>query len=126
MLVKIGEGGCRGQDWNRKGCPKLIGRVTLDACAKECRKSNYCTAFHVLKFDSQDGTHECLIFGHVNIIAVKSLGGECYTLVDTSKVEDEEEEEENQIGKQKYMYNLFWEKVCLRFRTGTQQAGQKI
>lgn len=101
MLVKIGEGGCRGQDWNRKGCPKLIGRVTLDACAKECRKSNYCTAFHVLKFDSQDGTHECLIFGHVNIIAVKSLGGECYTLVDTFKVEDEEEEEENQIGKQK-------------------------
>ena len=106
MLFKIGEGGCRGQDWNRKGCPKLIGRVTLDACAKECRKSNYCTAFHVLKFDSQDGTHECLIFGHDNVIAVKSLGGECYTFVDTFKVQEDEdlEEEENQIGKRKKIH----------------------
>ena len=98
MLVKIGEGGCRGQDWNRKGCPKLIGRVTLDACAKECRKSSYCTAFHVLKFDSKDGTHECLIFGHDNVIPVKSLGGQCYTFKDASEVEDEHEEEIS-IGK---------------------------
>ena len=99
MLFKIGEGGCRGQDWNRKGCPKLIGRVTLDACAKECRKSSYCTAFHVLKFDSKDGTHECLIFGHDNVIPVKSLGGQCYTFKDASEVEDEHAEEEISIGK---------------------------
>ena len=82
----------------KKGCPKLIGRVTLDACAKECRKSSYCTAFHVLKFDSKDGTHECLIFGHDNVIPVKSLGGQCYTFKDASEVEDEHEEEIS-IGK---------------------------
>ena len=92
-LFKIGEGGCRGQEWNKKGCPKLVGRVSLDVCAKECRKSSYCTAFHVLKFDAKDGTYECLMFGHDNVIAVKNLGGTCYTFKDASETDDGPEDD---------------------------------
>jgi hypothetical protein len=79
-LVKIGDGGCRGEQWNKKGCPKFVGRVTLEACAKECRNNTYCTAFHVLKFVKADQTYECLMFGHKNVVAIPALGGTCYTL----------------------------------------------
>ena len=89
QLVKIGDGGCRGLDWNKAGCPKFVGRVNLQECAKECRRTTYCTAFHVLKHDKKDDTHECFIFGHKEVIAVKQLGGTCYTL--KAKEEDEEE-----------------------------------
>ena len=91
--MKIGDGGCRGTDWNKKGCPKFVGRVDLDACAKECRKHSYCTAFHILKHDPNDNTHECFLFAHKDVAAVKALGGACYTFE-----EKEEPEEEIKIG----------------------------
>ena len=92
-MYKIGDGGCRGSDWNRKGCPKLLGRFTLDDCASECAKVNYCTAFHVLKFDTKDGKYDCLLFAHKDVIAVKNLGGACYTFKGQNQEETEEEED---------------------------------
>ena len=93
-MVKIGDGGCRGTAWNKKGCPKFVGRVTLEKCAAECRKHPYCTSFHVLKPDEKDQTHECFLFGHKEVTAVKSLGGACYILQGK-----EEEEEDVKLGK---------------------------
>ena len=84
-------------DWNKKGCPKFVGRVNLDTCAKECGKHSYCSAFHVLKHDTKDDTYECFLFGHKEVVAVKSLGGVCYALKSLQDVP--EEEEENKIGK---------------------------
>ena len=40
-LTKLGDGGCRGHDWDRKGCPKFLGRKTLTECAWECRRSEF-------------------------------------------------------------------------------------
>merc|ERR1712129_491765 len=67
LLLKIGDGGCRGTDWSKKGCPKFIGRVKPGLCAKECRKHSYCTAFHILKHDPRDKTYECFLFAHKDV-----------------------------------------------------------
>ena len=97
LLTKIGDGGCRGVDWSKKGCPKFVGRVNLDQCAKECRKHSYCTAFHILKHNPEDNTHECFLFAHKEVTAVKALGGACYNFEEP----EETEEEDIQIGKNK-------------------------
>ena len=41
FLTKLGDGGCRGHDWDKKGCPKFLGRKTKNECARECRKSEF-------------------------------------------------------------------------------------
>ena len=107
--MKIGDGGCRGTDWNKKGCPKFVGRVDLDTCAKECRKHSYCTAFHILKHDPKDNTHECFLFAHKDVAAVKALGGECYTFE-----EKEEPEEEIKIGMKFSNGLIFDQSLILR------------
>ena len=72
-------------------CPKDVGRGTLDACAMECRKSDFCTAFHILKPD-KDQTFDCLLFSHQDVIAVKGLGGVCYTFSKKPPGQDDEDE----------------------------------
>lgn len=99
----MGEGGCRGLDWNRKGCPKFVGRVSLAKCGQECGKVSYCSAFHVLKHDEKDDTYECFLFGHKDVVAVKSLGGTCYALKAKQETEDEQD---IQLGKS--MQNLLY------------------
>ena len=90
-LTKIGIGGCRGKNWNTKNCPKFSGRKTLDQCATECRKSDFCTAFHILK-PEKDQTFDCLLFSHKEVIAVKGLGGVCYTFSDNLPQQEEDDE----------------------------------
>ena len=41
FLQKVGDGGCRGPDWDRRGCPKFVGSKTKAECAWECRKSEF-------------------------------------------------------------------------------------
>jgi hypothetical protein len=78
-LKLIGDGGCRGKDWNKGVFPVDQGRKSLEACAKAC-KDNKCTAFHVLH--EEKAKYDCLLFGHTNVLAVLGLGGQCYTLSD--------------------------------------------
>ena len=110
-MKSVGRGGCRGKNWNTKNCPKFLGRKTLDQCATECRKAEFCTAFHILK-PEKDQTFDCLLFSHKELIAVKGLGGVCYTFSDRlpqqieeselgldDQDDEEEEEETNVISK---------------------------
>ena len=90
-MKSVGNGGCRGKGWNTKSCPKFVGRKTLDECAVECRQSEFCTAFHILK-PEKDQTFECLLFSHKELIPVKGLGGVCYTFSDKPSTEDQEDE----------------------------------
>lgn len=90
-LKQIGIGGCRGKNWDKKNCPKFLGRRTLDTCAMECRKSDFCTAFHILKPDA-DQTFDCLLFSHKDVVAVKGLGGVCYTFSDNPPGQEDEDE----------------------------------
>ena len=116
-MKSIGTGGCRGKNWNTKNCPKFSGRKTLDECAVECKKSDFCTAFHILK-PEKDQKFDCLLFSHNDIIAVKGLGGVCYTFSDKPPGQDEEdeagiddvddeEEEDAIIEFSKSWYNVF-------------------
>ena len=50
-------------------------------CAKVCIE-NGCTSFHLLH-EEEDGTSECFLFGHSNVLTVPRLGGFCYSLSDT-------------------------------------------
>ena len=90
-LKSVGNGGCRGKGWNTKSCPKFVGRKTLDDCAIECRQSEFCTAFHILK-PEKDQTFDCLLFSHKELIPVKGLGGVCYTFSDKPPSQDQEDE----------------------------------
>ena len=94
-LMEVGKGGCRGRNWDKKHCPKDHGRKTLDECATACRKSEFCTAFHILK-PSRDQKFDCMLFGHKEIIAVPGLGGVCYKFSD--KPPGEEETDDDDIG----------------------------
>ena len=109
-LKQIGIGGCRGKNWDKKNCPKFSGRRTLDGCANECRKSDFCTAFHILKPDESQ-KFDCLLFSHHDVIAVKGLGGVCYSFSDNAPGQDEDEagiddieEEEDTIEFSKLLY----------------------
>ena len=96
-MVTLGEGGCRGQGWNKNSWPVFSGRRTLVQCAEDCIAKS-CTAFHVLK--EEDGKFECVLFGHKDILPVKSLGGECKALSDKEPAEtgtDDEDDEEEEV-----------------------------
>ncbi len=57
----------------------------------------------MLKFDKKDNTHECMIFGHKDVIAVKNLGGSCYRFQDEAEAEEEEADE---VELSKFLYSL--------------------
>lgn len=100
FVVTVGEGGCRGKEWGKAPWPVDAGRLTTEQCAKSCLEKS-CTGFHILK--EKDGTFECLLFGHNDVLAVKSLGGKCLKLSDTPSVEsdaDAEEDDEEELDVQ--------------------------
>ena len=46
----IGNGGCRGEDWDSGDWPKAIkGDKSLDDCSHECLVDAKCTGFHLVK-----------------------------------------------------------------------------
>ena len=76
----IGNGGCRGENWDGGDWPKAIkGDKSLDECCQMCMKDAECKGFHLVKSKKPNATKRpCLLFGHQNLVAVKGLGGECY------------------------------------------------
>ena len=71
------------------------GRLSRTNCAKVCIEHG-CSAFHLLH-EEEDGTAECFLYGHSNLITVPRLGGFCYSLADTRpEVDDGEDDEEDQ------------------------------
>merc|ERR1711892_1592672 len=100
FVVEVGLGGCRGKNWNQPPYPVNQGRLSKANCAKVCLKSE-CSAFHMLH-PEDDGTAECFLYGHEELIPVKGLGGTCYTLSDKAPSaagsdDDDSEEEEQEI-----------------------------
>ena len=81
-IVPVGAGGCRGKGWNTPPYPVNQGRLSKTNCAKVCLE-NECTAFHML-YEEEDGTAECFLFGHGNVLTVPGLGGQCYAMSDTT------------------------------------------
>ena len=92
FVVTVGEGGCRGKEWNKAPWPVDAGRLSTEKCAKACLVQS-CSGFHILK--EEEGTFECLLFGHQDVLAVKGLGGKCLKLSDSPSVEPEAEAEED-------------------------------
>ncbi|TRY73635.1 hypothetical protein TCAL_03348 [Tigriopus californicus] len=90
-LIGLGQGGCRGEDWNEAPWPKFLGRQTLHRCASKCSQDPDCTAIHVLRKAGK--TYECLHFDvdHDKIMVVRGLGGHCY------KLDNEVPEEEDDV-----------------------------
>ena len=80
-ITEVGAGGCRGKNWNLPPYPVNQGRLSKTNCAKVCIEKG-CTAFHLLH-EEEDGTSECFLFGHSNVLTVPRLGGACYSLSDT-------------------------------------------
>merc|ERR1711973_719535 len=82
----IGNGGCRGEDWDSGDWPKAIkGDKSLDDCSHECLVDAKCTGFHLVKARGgkqaeASQRRPCFLFGHEDYVAVKALGGECYQI----------------------------------------------
>jgi len=99
FVVEVGLGGCRGKNWNQPPYPVNQGRLSKANCAKVCLKSE-CSAFHMLH-PEDDGTAECFLYGHEELIPVKGLGGTCYTLSDKAPSaagsDDDDDDEEQQV-----------------------------
>jgi len=70
----IGAGGCRGSGWDSGSWPITAGKQSKESCSGMCQLQDGCTAFSLSK------SNDCFLFGHENIAAVKSLGGECYRI----------------------------------------------
>jgi hypothetical protein len=96
-LNAVGPGGCRGENWNKPGWPRFLGRQTLDGCARACAKAAGCTAIHILR-PAANATIECLLFGHRRLMAVERLGGFCYYLDDDRLLDKEEAPKVEKIG----------------------------
>merc|ERR1712106_831308 len=109
FVVEVGLGGCRGKNWNQPPYPVNQGRLSKANCAKVCLKSE-CSAFHMLH-PEDDGTAECFLYGHEELIPVKGLGGTCYTLSDKApsaagSSDDDAEEEEQAVDGPVHMAML--------------------
>merc|ERR1712106_316041 len=109
FVVEVGLGGCRGKNWNQPPYPVNQGRLSKANCAKVCLKSE-CSAFHMLH-PEDDGTAECFLYGHEELIPVKGLGGTCYTLSDKAPSaagsdDDDAEEEEQAVDGPVHMAML--------------------
>jgi len=107
-IVEVGVGGCRGKNWNTPPYPINQGRLSKSNCAKVCIE-NGCSAFHML-YEEDDGTAECFLFGHNNVLTVARLGGQCYALSDNKPsnelIEEDDSEEEQEITGPVYMAPL--------------------
>merc|ERR1711892_1388782 len=109
FVVEVGLGGCRGKNWNQPPYPVNQGRLSKANCAKVCLKSE-CSAFHMLH-PEDDGTAECFLYGHEELIPVKGLGGTCFTLSDKAPSaagsdDDDSEEEEQAVDGPVHMAML--------------------
>ena len=93
-IVQVGEGGCRGKNWNNPPYPVNQGRLSKTNCAKVCIE-NGCSAFHML-YEEEDGTAECFLFGHQNVLTVPRLGGQCFALSDQKPLMKDEEEDDSE------------------------------
>jgi hypothetical protein len=99
-VFEVGQGGCRGKNWNQPPFPVKQGRLSTANCAKVCLKSD-CSAFHML-YPEDDGTAECFLYGHKELIPVKGLGGTCYSLSDKAPTvsgssDDDDADEEQEV-----------------------------
>ena len=106
-IVPVGEGGCRGKGWNTPPFPVNQGRLSKTNCAKVCLE-NGCTAFHML-YEEEDGTAECFLFGHGNVLTVPGLGGQCFAMSDTTgetEGQDDDTEEEQELTGPVFMAPL--------------------
>ncbi|CAB4066198.1 Sarcalumenin [Lepeophtheirus salmonis] len=97
-LLKVGEGGCRGDGWSKGEWPKWYANMDTYTCAKACLNSKECTAIHVLERETLEGETllECLHYNHKKVITVPRLGGNCYKLVDNLQTKDEGKEDDSE------------------------------
>ncbi|XP_040570301.1 uncharacterized protein [Lepeophtheirus salmonis] len=97
-LLKVGEGGCRGDGWSKGEWPKWYANMDTYTCAKACLNSKECTAIHVLERETLEGETllECLHYNHKKVITVPRLGGNCYKLVDNIQTKDEGKEDDSE------------------------------
>jgi len=99
-VVEVGEGGCRGKNWNQPPFPIDQGRLSKTNCAKVCLK-NDCSAFHMLH-PEDDGTAECFLYGHTDVIPVTRIGGTCYSMSDkaptvSGAIDEDDPDEEQEV-----------------------------
>ncbi len=73
---------CRGPDWSTGVWPLVLSRRSIAACAYECARRPRCTAFDVSGTDKKKDEHDCLLYGHRNVIPASAVPGECFTLKD--------------------------------------------
>ena len=67
-IMHIGTGRCRGPDWAAKVWPILLGRKSIDECARECASRKRCMAFDMSDMHSKkNNTGECALYGHTKV-----------------------------------------------------------
>merc|ERR1712106_1064687 len=83
----IGAGGCRGDGWSEGSWPVTAGKQSRESCSALCQVQEGCTSFSLSK------SEDCFLFGHDDITAVKSLGGECYKIIKSADGNAEDNEQ---------------------------------
>jgi len=64
----MGEGACRGLDWQDRHWPKPKGPQTVQDCANLCKKKKGCSSFDLSLPESEKGLLQCHLFHHKNPI----------------------------------------------------------
>ncbi len=77
---QVGEGLCRGPNWQRIGWPKDMGLRGIGDCFKACQESKGCTAFDLVPTKGSSTKTECLLYGHKDIVPASNLDGHCYVV----------------------------------------------
>ncbi len=77
--VSLGEGMCRGANWQRHVWPIAKGYQSKKACAKACAKTHGCLAFD-LSDETDKERFKCFLYGNKHVAPASGVPGECFTL----------------------------------------------
>ena len=81
-IIDLGNGLCRGRKWQHNGWPYDEGIETFEACFKECKKIESCTAFDLSPTEVRN-KFRCYLFGHEDVVPATSysfLISNCYRM----------------------------------------------
>ena len=77
--ISLGQGLCRGENWQSEDWPKYEGLVSKKDCLKACKKTRGCTSYDFR--DAEGKKVQCYLFGHQDIQPASGLKGECFKLL---------------------------------------------
>ena len=76
----LGEGLCRGEDWQIGDWPQDGGFQSVENCGRKCESTPGCNAFDVSNYNARKKNYQCWLHGNKNPEPASAVDGTCYKM----------------------------------------------